>query len=73
MMAVSTPNKATIALPAKPAHRWIQVECIHRKLHRRKIVLFGLDRIPFGILRFGVTHIPPSTGMASCGGKLGCR
>ena len=73
MMVVNTQSKATIALSAKPVQRWIQVGCIHRKPYRRKIALFGLEQIPFGILHFGVTNILPSTGITSCGGKLGCR
>ena len=61
MMVADMPNRGITVLPARPARPWTQAECIHRKQPLLAIVPCGHDEIPFGILPFGETNIPPGT------------
>jgi hypothetical protein len=70
MMVADMPNRGITVLPARPARPWTQAECIHRKQPLVEIVPCGHDKIPFGILSFGETNIPPGTIMVSFGGNL---
>ena len=72
MMAADMPSRVITVLPARPVHRWTQAECIHRKQRLPAIVPCGHGKIPFGILLFGETNIPPGTIMISFGGNLAC-